>query len=503
VDRASAARPMGMPIGLPVLAVWVLGLVGIAAVVAGALIANAGIYVAALAVGLLVFYLILRHPPAVAYVALGWIMFEKSLGAHDPGLSNTVSLLGDVLLVGALYWVVTVNLLRRRSPVLRFGAIGVGLFAFTAFSIASTLLNGVPLHVAELGILDTLRSLIMFLVVINIGLSAKDVYRFVYWVIGIMSVSAFVGVLQAYRHSPAWKLGGLRLSGPHGLMRVDGLFDHPLSLGDYLALTLPLGLMLVVFGGVSGKPRRWLMAGTLVMVLALVLTFAREAWLAVPAAVLFVGLTVDRKVFKVALPPVLIAALFALPFLSSVNTNDTGQQRLTLFQLTWPLIKTHLLLGVGPGRFGGHVAAVTNTPLYAEYHVANYFYGTGNQIDQFWTHLLAESGVLGVAAFVSMIVACFLTGRRAYLATDDPRAKSILLGLLCAAPAAVILSFASSVLEEGPAATLFWCLMGMLTVLSVTTGRVVSPAPVVADKELGSPAGVVRRRQLTESRARP
>ena len=167
------------------------------------------------------------------------------------------------------------------------------------------------------------------------------------------------------------------------------------------------------------------------------------------------------------MPIVALLAIAAVPFASSVNTADaSGGQRLKLFQLTWPLIKTHWLLGAGPGRYGGHVADVTHTPLYNEYHVATFFYGTGNQIDQFWTHLLAESGVLGVGAFLMMIIACFVVGRRAYLSATDPRRRAIILGLLCAIPSAILLSVVSSVLEEGPASVLFWGLMGMLVVLA-------------------------------------
>jgi O-antigen ligase len=444
------------------------GLIGVELVVAIAVATGVGVYIGLGLLAILLFYLVLRHPSAIAYVAMAWLLFEKSAGAHDPALTNTLSSAGDALLVFALFWAVLVNIMRRRIPILRIGAIGWYLFAFVAISVASTLANGVPLHVAELGILDTLRSLIIFLVIINIGITAKNVHTFVYWVIGIMSASAFAGLLQISPHSPAWLLGGLRYHGSFGLMRVTGFFDHPLSLGDYLALTAPLAICLLAFGQVRGRMKYWLIAGAAVMLLATIFTFAREAWIAIPASLCIVGIAVDRKLLKIVAAPVIILGLLAAPFFTSVNTADsTGGQRLKLFQLTLPLIQSHLLLGAGPGRYGGHIADVTHSPLYIQYHVANFFYGTGNQIDQFWTHLVAETGILGVAAFLSMILACFVLGRRAYLASEDPRRRAIILGLLCAVPTAIILSLVSSVLEEGPAATLFWGLMGMLTVLAM------------------------------------
>ena len=317
-----------------------------------------------------------------------------------------------------------------------------------------------------LGILDSVRSLLMFLIVINIGLSAKDVAKAMYWLIGIMAVSSLVGLLQIWGHSPFWKLGGLRLTASHGLMRVDGLFDHPLTLGDNLALTVPIAILLLTMGNVTGTARTWLKAAVGIMLAALIFTFAREAWLAVPVSIILVGLMVERKLVKAALVPAGLLALIAAPVVLTVNASDSGAQRLELLKISLPLIQSHWLIGVGPGRWGGHVALVTNTPLYAQHQVANFFYGTGNQIDQFWTHLLAESGVLGVAAFLLMIVAVFLVGRRGFRASDDPRHRALMLGLLCAAPTAIILSLVSSVLEEGPASVLFWGLMGALVILA-------------------------------------
>jgi O-antigen ligase len=85
----------------------------------------------------------------------------------------------------------------------------------------------------------------------------------------------------------------------------------------------------------------------------------------------------------------------------------------------------------------------------------------------FWTHLLAESGVFGTAAFLGIIATCFVLGRRAYREAVSPQRKALLLGLLYVIPTGVLVSLFSSELEESGAASLFWALMGMLTVLAV------------------------------------
>lgn len=449
------------------------GLVAIELLVALLLYANLTLYFLAAILGAGLVYVILRHPTGIAYVAIGWMVFEKGIGQHfSASTGNLISNGGDGLLVVALFWTVVMNLVRRRRPILTLSFIGVPLIAFTIISVVSTVINGVPLHVAALGLLSTLHAVIVFLVIVNVGISAPDVYRFVYMAVGVMSVAALIGVLQAIPHSPAWVLGGTRIATGSGLMRITGPFDHPISMGDYLAMTAPLGLTLLFMGRVQGRKHMALLAGTGVMLLALLLTFTREAWIAIPVGVVFLGLTVDRKLLRVflvnVLPALVVMGLLFAPFASRLAEIGKGNLRLTLLQLTLPLIKTHLLFGVGPGRFGGHVALITHTPLYAQYHLTDFFYGTGNQIDMYWTHLLAESGVLGTAAFLAMIVGCFIVGRRAYRLSVSPRRRAVILGLLFVIPVTVFVSLMSATLEAAPGATLFWTYMGMLTVLALS-----------------------------------
>jgi hypothetical protein len=454
----------------------VLALGGLAAIellVALLLYANLTVYFLAAVAAVGILYLVLRHPTAIAYVAIGWLVLEKGIGQHfSASTGNLISNGGDGLLVLALFWTVVMNLVRRRTPVFTLSFVGIPLIAFIMVSVVSTLINGISLHVAALGLLSTLHTVIIFLVILNIGIGARDVYRFVYVAIGAMSIAAVIGVMQAIPHSPAWVLGGTRIATGSGLMRITGPFDHPISMGVYLAMTLPLGLSLIFMGKVQGGKHMALLAGTCAMLLALLLTFTREAWIAIPVGMLFLGLTVDRKLLRMflvnVLPALVVLGLLFAPFASRLAEIGKGNLRLTLLQLTLPLIKTHLLFGVGPGRFGGHVALITHTPLYAEYQLTDFFYGTGNQIDMYWTHLIAESGLLGTAAFLAMIAGCFIVGRRAYRASVDPRRRAVMLGLLFVIPVTVFVSLVSATLEAAPGGTLFWTYMGMMTVLALT-----------------------------------
>lgn len=466
-------RDQGHPLRGRLALVAVLGLASIEAIVALSVYTHLDLILAGLAAGGATLYLVARRPAAIAYVALGWLVFEKSVEPHLPIDPTRIDSIGDVLLVVALGWILMVNLVQRREPLFTMRQMGVPLVAFTALGVVSTLVNRVPLHVAELGILSTTHSMIMFLVLVNVGIYERDIYRFVYICVGAMAVISLIALPQILPGSPAWKLAATPplLVGSH-LARVQGIFDHPIGFGDLIAMVLPLGLMLFFLGDVRGRWHMLLLAANVVMGMALILTFTREAWAAVPVSVFILGLTVERKLLRAflryILPTLVALALVVTPLANRLAATTQGNTRYRLLDHTLPIIKSHFWLGVGPGRFGGHVALITHTPLYAQYNMTDYFYGTGGQIDMFWTHLVTESGVLGTLAYLAAFAASFLIGRSAYRQSIDPRRRAVLLGLLFSIPVVIMVSLFSSTLEVGSLATFFWGLMGMLTVLSDT-----------------------------------
>jgi hypothetical protein len=457
---------------LPLLVVG--GLVALEAIVALSATRRLAPIAAGIVVGAGLLYAILRRPGVMSYIALGWLVFEKAVEPHLPVKPTTIDSLGDGLLVVALGWTLLVNLLRHRAPLFTMRQIGPPLLSFVGLGVASAVVNDVPVHVAELGILSPTHSLLIFLSLVNIGLQARDVSRFVYTAVAVMAVISLVAVLQAVPGSPAWHLAPTRPPDTThgGYVRVQGIFESAISLGDYLALVMPLGLMLLFFGAVRGRQRAFLLLANLVMLLALLLTFTRGAWGGVLIGALFLGLTVERKLWKATLkyvlPGVVVLGLLFEPIVNRLQETAQGNLRFTLFRDTLPIIRDHLWFGVGPGRFGGHIALITGSPLYAQYHFPAFAYATGGQVDMFWTHTVAESGLLGTAAYLAIIGTCFVVGRRAYRQAVTPERKALLLGLLYVIPVTVFVSLFSSFLEAGPPATLFWALMGLLTVLAST-----------------------------------
>src|SRR5919202_4520854 len=191
-------------LGLPLLVA--AGLAALEAIVALSAARQLAPLVAAAVTGIGLLYAILRRPGVVPYIALGWLVFEKVAELHLTLDRAMIDALGDALLVVALGWTLLVNLLRHRVPLFTMRQIGPPLLAFLGLDVASAVVNDVPVHTAALGILSPMHTLLIFLSLVNIGVEAHDVSRFMYTVVAIMAIIGFVAVLQAVPGSPAWHL---------------------------------------------------------------------------------------------------------------------------------------------------------------------------------------------------------------------------------------------------------------------------------------------------------
>jgi O-antigen ligase len=118
-----------------------------------------------------------------------------------------------------------------------------------------------------------------------------------------------------------------------------------------------------------------------------------------------------KKTFVLVIIPMLILSLVI--FIINVEfqkrtfkSNQTGQEissyddyRKTTRETAISIWKDRMLLGIGPGMFGGIISLNHNSKVYGEYGYSDdimwHLRQTGN-IDQFWFQLIAEMGLVGV-----------------------------------------------------------------------------------------------------------
>jgi O-antigen ligase len=219
-------------------------------------------------------------------------------------------------------------------------------------------------------------------------------------------------------------------------VRVFGTFDQPNPYGGYLNLALPVALALALYG--RDLRMRWIAGGaSLLLLFAQYLAGSRGALLGLVAAVVVivgVGWRVERWAVRAALigaPIIAVAwvthliplsiqnALLAQFRLSDVSlsaqvndSNFSTIERLAHWVAGIRMFRAHPVLGVGAGNYSA---------AYPRYQVPGWDESL-THAHNYYINVAAETGALGLLAFLAVVVAALYLAWRATRATDTHRA---------------------------------------------------------------------------------
>ncbi len=356
---------------------------------------------------------------------------------------------------------------------------------FLAAAVASALVNRVPPVQAITGIAFTIDAVAIFFLVRLVDFDARQALLAVGAFIAFMAVAAWVALAQAVLTPNL--LGLFALQGRFGeVYRLASIFGDPNVFAALLSAAVPF----VLFGAPGLATRRgrgWALALASLLILALWLSFSRGGWLGAAVGFSIASAILDRRALAVGI--MLGALTFAVAWVmprdllgSSTNggqrpdivksTGDrisavgAGRDLRVLFLInSIPLVVEHPALGVGPGQYGGAAADIFGTDVYAEYGTDKLFSNpTQRTIDNFWLHLLGETGVIGLVAFLAMAGAPLLMIVRSALSARWAR-RVILSGIAGAVLSLGVNSVTTMLLEANSVAFLFWFLLGLGTIL--------------------------------------
>jgi O-antigen ligase len=172
-------------------------------------------------------------------------------------------------------------------------------------------------------------------------------------------VDAFIvgGVLIAVVGAYQWVLGE-NLIAAEGVSRVRGFYGSPNNLALYLGRVLPLAVAAAVWG-VRGRWRWAYAVASVVMLVGVLLTYSRGAWLlGIPVALLFLAAMRGRR--AVAVVAVVLVVALALVSVTAGGDRmalllDAGEGtsflRLQLWKSSISMVRDHPVLGVGLDNF--------------------------------------------------------------------------------------------------------------------------------------------------------
>jgi O-antigen ligase len=228
------------------------------------------------------------------------------------------------------------------------------------------------------------------------------------------------------------------VGGRVNITQVFGTGPH--ALAGYL---VPGAAVLIAMLGRESQPIRklFLLFTLLATALAILATGTRAAVVAL-AVIAIIGITMERRVWRVLLPGIVMGGLGALFFLPSTSmerlgsiltTSDRGAGRLDIWLVASNIIRSHPILGVGLDNFGQAFDRylADTSGLRGIYFVQGW--GSHNM----FLNVQAELGIVGSVLFAAMIGMSVVSGLMAILnlkrAGDDDMGTLTLglwLGLL-------------------------------------------------------------------------
>ncbi|WP_131742777.1 O-antigen ligase family protein, partial [Actinomadura roseirufa] len=193
----------------------------------------------------------------------------------------------------------------------------------------------------------------------------------------------------------------------HGLLRPHGTFWHPNVLGVYCALMLTMAAGLLPHLETRHRGALGVLATGLGV--GLVAGYARGAWLAALAGLVVVALLTDRRILAVLGVAVLVPIIAVPSVRDRITDLGDASPGASESSLTWRfehwsevlhLIGGNPVTGIGPGTARAAL---------------------GKEVHNDYLRALAETGVVGLLAYLALLAALVLTARAALLATTDPR----------------------------------------------------------------------------------
>lgn len=416
------------------------------------------LYTAAAIVGITVTFLILRNPVWGAYALVLSVPVQKEVLLSG---SITVTQVLFVFVLG-VWWA---WLALRRDRRLTLTPIAITLFLFLIATLASLWnTTSMPESLAEIS--RWLVTILAYVIIVNSIQTRREMNVLIAVMLIAGMSEALLGLVQAYaRFGPAsFNVGGF-------LTRAYGTIGAPNSFAGYIDMSLPLGLALATYhigkwiaarqaAPLLDRPSHlnWkkLRVPFLMGMVALILfwtvltTLSRGAWIGLTFGVFAMVLALGKRaasavttLFGALLAVVGLGAVGALPptvterfgllvgqlsvfdprGVAPTPDNFASVERMVHWQVAGNMFLSSPWTGVGIGNFN---------VLFNKFGVQGWPYSRGHA-HNYYLHMLAETGIVGLTFYMVMIITAVLVGIKAIRrvrANGDIYGEAVVIGAL-------------------------------------------------------------------------
>ncbi|MBO8129069.1 MAG: O-antigen ligase family protein [Peptococcaceae bacterium] len=351
---------------------------------------------------------------------------------------------------------VTLWLYKRREP--RYlsvpGSVKWPFLLFLFFCLSSVVVHIVPLPVSIDAIRVIFQPVLFALITMYLLDDEETSARFMNFLLISTVLIAVFGIIQY-----VFKIdtGLWKHAKDTAQFRIVSIFSNPNALAAYFNMILAFTVASVLL--LKDKKQKLLyLLVSLVIFVALLLTFSRSAWIAFVIMVLYFVFVWNKK-WLIAIPVFLASTPFILPqgminrfaklFDPTYYQMSSEYGRLAFWAAALEKIKENPLLGVGLGMFGDSVALRHNIPF-------------ATWVDNHYLKLGAEIGVPGLICFMLLLFMLFRLAHRLYLTAKTDKQRIYALGVAGVIITMSIQNVTASILEALADAIYFYALTGIL-----------------------------------------
>ena len=415
----------------------------------GAAIAFVPVPTVAVALALLVLAVCVAAPKQSLLALGGFLLLQDLLVGVAEQSSEQ---LGQVMRNAdeGLIILLTISAFARRVPAAH--SITAPLAGLIVAGVASTFFQDAPTGPALQALLLMIKGFLLYMVAVRLDVDTRDIHTFLRC-FAIACAALVASVVLNYAAPDLQESLGLgNVQYRFGFRAAQGILGHPGAFGQLMAFSTLYAFALYW----STRNRTSLILG-LVFAAGLLLSLRLRLVLEIPLTLLAgpILLGARRRGIFVVLALTFAAATVPTGLLSSLVAEKSqeleGGARIALMETSAEIARDHFPLGTGFGTFGGSVSSVYYSPVYYEYNLDTVYGLSPSTLyfipDNYWAHVLGETGVLGAGAYVLILVQVLRALRKVVRSGVDPTITGLAAGCVLVLVLATVEGFTSPVFQ--------------------------------------------------------